>query len=513
MSFQITKTDYLSFRFCRKDLWLQKNKPDEFKKSPPSAFQLEIIKEGTEVDKEAQNLFEAGFEIQGSQDEAVAETNFHLNNELKDKILFQAAIKIDNYYIRTDILKWNQKLKGYELYEVKATTKIKREKFNNHIYDLAFQHNVCKLSGLKIVKIGVIYLNSKYKKLGEINYQELFKKEDITKEVVEISKDVEEEMQLMNDYLAGPEERFCECRYRTRNENNHCGTFNYSNPDVPNYSVHDISRISSKKLFYLVEENLLDIKDVPETLKLSNNQELQVRSAQVNKPIINYEDISIFLDKIKYPIYFLDYESYLPAIPWFNNYGPYQNIVFQYSLHVLDEEMPKDADLEWLKKNLKHKEFLHTNNSDPSQAISRSLEKDILRNDGSVIVWHQPFEKGRNKELGILQPLKKQFFEELNDRIIDLKEIFSKGIYVDPEFRGSASIKKVLPVLVPDLSYKNLIINNGADANKIWGKMIKKELSETEIEETVKNLLIYCKQDTFAMVRIWYVLKKLLNDF
>ena len=512
MNFQITKTDYLSFRFCRKDLWLQKNKPDEFKRLPPSAFQLEIIKEGTEVDKEAHNLFEKGIDISGSQDEAVAETNFHLNDEKKPEILFQAAIRVENYYIRTDILKWNKKLNGYELYEVKATTKIKREKFNNHVYDLAFQYNVCKLFGLKIVKIGVIYLNSKYKKSGEINYHDLLKTEDITNEIEEISDLVKEEMKLMNDYLKGPEERYCQCRYRTRNDNNHCSTFNYSNPDVPDYAIHDISRISAKKLSYLVEENILNIKDVPENLKLSNNQELQVQSAQLNKPIINKEEIYEFLSQIRYPIYFLDYESYLPAIPWFNNYGPYQNIVFQYSLHILEKEMPNGANLDWLNENIKHTEFLHQNNSDPSQDITNSLERDILRNDGSVIVWHQPFEKGRNKELGVLQPLKKQFMEEINDRIIDLKEVFSKSMYVDPKFRGSASIKKVLPVLAPDLSYKNLVINNGADANKIWGKMIKKELSEDEIKDTVKNLLIYCKQDTFAMVRIWQVLKNLFDD-
>lgn len=513
---QITKTDYLNFRFCRKNLWLEKNKPEEFEQLPLSDFELEIVKEGKEVDKEAQNLFPEGVCVSGDQDVAVSETNFHLkeldNNENSGLVLFQAAIKVGKYYIRTDILKWNIEKNFWELYEVKATTKIKREKFNNHIYDLAFQYNICLMAGLDIQEVGVIHLSADYKKHGELDYSKLFKTEIVTGEIKEIAEDVKEEMLLMSDYLKGPEENFCQCRFRTRSDKNHCTTFNYSNPDIPDYAVHDVSRISSKKLSQLMDDEIFSISDIPGDFKLSDNQVLQVTSAKLNKPIIDIEKIAEFLDEFQYPLYFLDYESYLPAIPWFDHYGPYQNIVFQYSLHILEERMPSDADADWLSKHIKHEEFLAKDPVDPSLDLVKSLQKNIPANDGSVIVWHKPFEMGRNRELGNLQAHASSYMAQLNDRIIDLKEIFSKGMYVDPKFKGSASIKKVLPIMAPELSYENLPINNGADANKMWGKIIKKEIPESEIAKAQKNLLIYCEQDTFAMVRIWQELKNLFEN-
>jgi hypothetical protein len=118
---------------------------------------------------------------------------------------------------------------------------------------------------------------------------------------------------------------------------------------------------------------------------------------------------------------------------------------------------------------------------------------------------------GRNKELAELQPEAANLMFELNDRIFDLKEVFSKSMYVDPRSKGSASIKKILPIMAPELSYENLAINNGADANKKWGKMISGEMNEDDIEKTKENLLKYCKQDTFAMVRILQELYKIIE--
>lgn len=508
---QITKTDYLNFKFCRKNLWLEKKKPDEFKRHALSEFQLELVKEGQEVDSEAQNLFPDGTIVEGDKDIATAETIYHMEGKVDGTVLFQAAIKNSPFYIRTDIIKWNEKLNGWELYEVKATTKVKKQKFNNHIYDLGFQLNVCRLSGLNIVKLGVIHLNAEYKKSGDINYDELFITEDVTKEVLEIVEIVEEDMKAMVEYLNGREEKFCQCRYRTRNEANHCTTFDYSNPDIPEYAVHDVTRISAKKLLSLVEDEHLDINDIPDTYEFSDNQSLQIQSARLNKPIIDEEEISEFLGTFKYPLFFFDYESYLPAIPWFNRYGPYQNIVFQYSLHILEKAPPADADKKWFDENLKHTEFLATEPRDPSMDMIASLKKDLGTGQGSIIVWHKPFEMGRNRELGDLNPSDASFMAQLNDRIIDLKEVFSKGMYVDPRFKGSASIKKVLPVMASELSYKDLPINNGADANKKWGKMVKGDMTVQEVEKTQRDLLVYCKQDTFAMVRIWEELKKIID--
>ncbi len=493
---QITKTDYLNFRFCRKNLWLEKNRPDEFQRMPMSEFELALLHEGQDVDTEAQHLFPEGIVVRNPKKEDAIEKTAELL-PLK-KTLFQAAIFTEPYYIRADVLRWNDKIAGWEIIEVKATTQVKTEKFNNHVYDLAFQYNVCRLAGLDIKKVSVTHLNSEYKKDGDIDYQKLFITEDITKEVLEIHEKVAGEMDIMISYLNGPEEKHCQCRIRTRS--NHCTSFAYSNPDVPSYSVHDITRINAKKLTMLVDDGCLDITSVPDTLKLSEGQKLQIQTAQRGEPYIDEEKISAFLKSLEYPIYFIDYESYLPAIPIFDRYGPYQNIVFQYSLHILEKPGGQ----------LTHTDFLATiPGHEPSGDLVEKMTRDIGKL-GSIIVWHKPFEMGRNREMAKLNPRFEKFLIEVNDRIVDLKEVFSKSMYVDAKFKGSASIKKVLPVLVPELSYKNLEINNGADANKQWGKMMSGELDQDAKDEVVKNLLVYCKLDTFAMVKIFDFLQKFI---
>lgn len=494
---QITKTDYLNFRFCRKNLWLQKNRPDEFGRFSLSEFELELVKEGQEVDRESQNLFPEGVVVSGSPEKTVLETKKLLGEHAT---IFQGAILHDYYYIRTDILKWNEKLSGYELYEVKATTKVKTEKFNNHIYDLAFQYCVCKIAGIKIVKLAVIHLDAEYQKFGEINYDKLFKKEDVTKDVLGVADEVAQEMSLMIGYLSGPEEKYCQCRYRTRNDSNHCTTFDYSNPDIPEYAVHDVTRINSKKLGLLIESGVLDIKDIPEDFEMSDTQKFQVDAAKRNKPHIDTDAIEQFLKSLVFPLYLIDYESYLPAIPRYDRYHPYQNIVFQYSLHIMDTPGGE----------VRHTEFLATENREPSADLVEKMKKDIGRY-GTILVWHKPFEMGRNREMAKLNPTFEKFLEEINDRVVDLKEVFSKNLFVHPKFCGSASIKKVMPVLIPELSYKHLAINNGADANKQWGKMINGEMTADEKTETIRNLLTYCKQDTFAMVRIYQYLTELFH--
>ena len=137
-----------------------------------------------------------------------------------------------------------------------------------------------------------------------------------------------------------------------------------------------------------------------------------------------------------------------------------------------------------------------------------SILKDNIGDVGSVIVWFESFEKSRNLELAELHPEHKEFLEELNGRVFDLMKIFKKD-YLHPDFHGSASIKNVLPVFLPELSYKSLDIQNGTMALSEWEKMIKGDMSPDDVEKTKENLLKYCERDTLAMVEIYKKLRKL----
>jgi CRISPR/Cas system-associated exonuclease Cas4 (RecB family) len=499
LSMQITKTDYLEYTFCKKNLWLKKHKPELFDGVELSDFEKKIIEEGNLADEEARHLFKGGVLVDSQGDWAVLDTKKYISK--KTPVIFQATFLQNNFFIRADILVYNNIRNGFELYEVKASNDIKRVAPHNYINDLAFQKSVIELSGLSIIKTGVIHLNKDYKRQGKLDYNRLFVIADISDEVELAQDEVKKQMEDMKKYLGSEEEKGCECLYRGRS--NHCTTFNYSNPDVPDYSVHDINRIgASKKLFYdWIDKRIFKIEDIPNPEKLKGIKKLQYDSVILGKPIINKIAIKEELSRLRFPLQFFDYEGFTGAIPMFDGFGAYEQIPFQYSLHIMQED-----------GSLEHREFLITEpKTDLTKPLIERMKKDI-NPKGTVIAWYITYESQRNKKLVELHPNDADFLNQINDNMFDLMSIFSNGYYLDPDFKGSSSIKKVLPVLVPELTYKNLNISKGDQASERWQKMISSETSAEEKEAIKRDLLQYCKLDTLAMVKIYQFLKNLVSN-
>lgn len=494
---RITKTDFLDYSFCRKNLWLKKHKPELFSGLELSDFEKKIIEEGNLVDVEARYLFPGGKLVTGEGDLALAQTKALL--EKKTKVIFQATFSFDVFFLKTDILEYNQADGSFNLYEVKATTKIKTKMGESHIYDLAFQKNIIEKTGLKIKETGVIHLNNKYRKEGEIDYQALFIKEDVSKSVLEIEPEVELLVEQVKEYLlSDEEERGCPCLYRGRS--NQCTTFAYSNPQVPEYSVHDINRIgnSTKLLQEWIDMGVYKIEDIPNPEVLERAKLWQYQAYMDKKAIVDKTQIEEVLAELEYPLYFFDYEGFVSAIPKFDGFGPYEQIPFQYSLHIMSQS-----------GKLEHREFLITEaKPDITKPLVERIRQDI-DTEGTVIAWNVTYEKQRNEKLAELHPQYVQFFNEINRKMFDLITIFTQGYYVDAEFRGKTSIKNVLPVLVPELSYKDLNIAKGDQASERWEKMISGELSLAQQEQIRDDLLEYCKLDTLAMVKIFQFLQRL----
>lgn len=221
-----------------------------------------------------------------------------------------------------------------------------------------------------------------------------------------------------------------------------------------------------------------------------------MRVTKLDEIIIDKESIKNFLNDIEFPAYFLDYESINHIFPPFNHTFPYQQVVFQYSLHVMDEE-----------GNLTHKEYLHDTNTNPAESIIEHLRQDI-GNKGSIIVWNKTFECSRHKDYAKLYPAHASFFEDLNERTIDLADTFSKRLYLDKRLKGKYSIKKVLPLLCPELSYKELGIQEGSTASRSWREAIV-DGTRPDKDQILADLREYCGLDTYAMVAIYEKLNSL----
>ncbi len=494
----ISKTDYLEYTFCKKNLWLRKHKPELFEGVELSEFEKKIIEEGNLADEAARGLFPDGVLVEIVGSNAVPFTKTLLG--AKTKTIFQGGFLWNDFFVQADILRFNEVLDGWELYEVKATNDVKREVPHHHVNDLAFQKTVIENNGVKIVKTGVIHLNSEYRMVGKVNYNDLFIIADLSDEVSEAQVEVQSQMNDLKVCLANPEEKGCECLYRGRNAQ--CPTFAYSNPEVPEYSVHDINRIGgSKKLLYdWIDRGIYAIEDIDNPEALTGSKKAQYDAYMAGKPLIDLEAITEALNELVFPIYFFDYEGYSSAIPRFSSFGAYEQVPFQYSLHILHE----DGEME-------HKEFLIT---EPTKDLTLPLierMREDFGDTGSVISWYKSYESQRNNKLAELHPNHADFLESLNDRMFDLMTIFSNDLYVDARFKGSASIKNVLPVLVPELTYKVLNVQKGDQAVERWEKMINSNTPKEEKEQIAKDLLEYCKLDTWAMVEIYRFLMKLIT--
>jgi hypothetical protein len=268
-------------------------------------------------------------------------------------------------------------------------------------------------------------------------------------------------------------------------------------PELDKYSIYNLSKINANLIGELEDLGIESIGDIPDGIKLTSRQKFQRDSVKKNKPHVDKKKIKEFMDSVKYPLYFLDYETLSSVIPAFDGLSPFQQLPFQYSLHILEKPGAE----------LKHKEYLHKDQTHPAEPLLKRLKEDI-GSEGTILVWYEPFEKGRNTELGELFPEYKDFMEGINARIIDLMTPFSDDWFVDKDFLGSASIKKVLPVLVPELTYKDLDIQEGGSAQRSWMETVLGGKNKEQKEKIMNDLIEYCKLDTLAMVKIFERLQK-----
>lgn len=467
-----------------------------------SDFEKSIIETGNEVEAVARGLFPTGILIEGRDDQSQNETTRLLAEAQaagSPAAIFQPVFLKDGFLAAVDVLQYDPALHSWNIYEIKASNQIK-EKL--HLYDLAFQVDLLRRAGVKVGTINLLHLNPDYVRSGELDIVKLFAIDDVTETVTAMLGEVDTDMLEAQCYLSAEKEPSgpCSCIYKGRSS--HCTTFSYSNPHIPEYSVHDIARIgvSRAKLTELIDGSIYTLDQVPESVKLSEIQANQVATYVTKRPIIRTDKIAEELGSLIFPLYFLDYETFPCAIPRFDGFSPYQQIPFQYSLHIVRSpgEEPE------------HHEFLHEGSDDPVPHLVASLIKDIGK-IGSVIVWNKKFEQGRNEEMARKVPTASAFLKEVNERIYDLMDVFSKQYHVHQDYYGSTSIKYVLPVLAPELSYKDLEIREGGTASQKWNEMTTAGLPLAERAAISTNLRNYCKLDTYAMYAIWKHLTNLIS--
>lgn len=480
-------------------LWLKKHNPDFLPLLDDNTQAM--VDEGRLFESRAEKIFEDAIHLNRDDYASISEWANETRQLMQQGVetILQAAFVYDDYLCIADAITLTAD--GYELTEIKATTSPDKE----HICDLAFQKAVIEYTGTPIVRCKVLHADKDYIRHGAIKIDELTTSTDVTdkvnKEILEATVKMREAVSVMNqEEMPSDSLRFAGLGaakdWRV--------IFRKLHPDIKSYSIYDLASCKGRgmdKLIATLEDDGIElIKDIPDSTKLQAHQRNQVDVTKLGQPAIDKAALKAFMGEIEFPIYFLDYESINRIFPPFDNTWPYQQVVFQHSIYILKED-----------GTLTHEEYLHDTNTNPAPQIIESLER-IIGDKGSIIVWNETFEKSRHNDYAKLYPNKAVFFEKLNDRVFDLMKPFDKRVYQDMRFKGSASIKSVLPVICPELSYKVLGIQEGGTASRSWREAIVDGKRNSEKDQILLDLIEYCKLDTFAMVEIYKKLLGIVNN-
>ena len=490
-----SKSKFVEFCGCHKKLWLEYFKPEEKKEVNNDA---QLIN-GNLVGDLAMNLFGDYYLAETADNNLTLQAeNTKRAIEQNLKVICEAAFLYKNHYCAVDILVNDGD--GYSIYEVKSTTHLDER----YYYDLAYQYYVLTNSGLKINTTNLVHINCDYVFIKELDLNQYFKINDLTKVVKNKFLEVEELLELSDKILNSNKEipsifsstcsKFGGCPFL-----DYCKKFN--NIPLEN-SVFNLYNNRSK--IKQIESGIITFED----LLLNNSKLSPIQKRQIDFALndredcyVDKENINKFLSKLEFPLYFFDFEAFQSVVPQYDNTKPYQQIPFQYSLHILHED-----------GLLEHKEFLGDGFKNPMADIAEAMIND-LNDKGSIIAYNDSFETGRIKELIVSVPQYSKELSLLIDRFVDLADIFQKGYCYNKAMGGSFSIKSVLPALFPDnneLNYKKLEgVHKGDEASMAYINL--PNLNQEEYIQTRKNLLAYCKLDTLAMVRIYEKLLELVK--
>jgi hypothetical protein len=447
----LSKSTYLYGLQCIKRLYLYKK--HYHLANPIDETNQAVFQTGIDVGELAQFLFPNGVNAQGDEpyhsEKTAKQTAALLANH---DVIYEAAFIYNDVICAVDILV--RKNNTYYAFEVKSTTKLKPQ----HIEDAALQYYVLSNAGIDLADFSIVVLNNEYVRQGNLNLDALFNPISVLKFLDDKQVFIAENISRLKKVVwlkSIPEVEM----------GGHCNS-----PYECSFTQYCLSQSPQE----LVEEIELD-----------------------NAINVNKEAWVEFSDELQYPLHFFDFESISYALPEFDNSRPYQQIVFQYSLHI-----QKKA-----KSNFIHKAFLGDGVKDPRLALIKQMIKDLGKK-GSIVVWNISFEKTVISKLAIDFPA---FANELlNERMVDLMNPFrpNRKIVLSEAFQGSFSLKAVLPIVAPELSYANLNIQEGGTASFKYGQL--KEMNELEKTQVRQDLLDYCHLDTLAMLKVWEKINELV---
>jgi predicted RecB family nuclease len=479
---RISKSKFVAGVQCLKRLYWQVHQP-ELAAKPDAATEV-IMEQGHQVGLLARQLFPSGVEvgIDGGLDQAIRATRELVANP-EVCAIFESVFEHDGVLVRVDVL--HRRRDGrWRLVEVKSSTSVKEE----HLDDVGIQSRVVLRCGVDLASVCLAHINRNYVfDGGSIDVRRLFKIRNLTRRVQRLQPKLTFQLRAAFTVLSMPKApdtapgKHCMSPVT-------CEFFDRCNPPLPDEHIGYLPRLHASAEEELEEMGVQSIRDVPDDFELTEIQRRAATCVQTGEPWFSTE-LKKELESLSYPLYFADFESVNPALPRFSGMRAYDQLCFQWSLHVQREPGAEPE----------HYEFLATDACDPRREFIESL-CNALGESGNIVVY-SAFESQRLSELAAWSPEYAERIKDIQARLWDLLPVIRNNVY-HPAFAGSYSLKYVLPALVPEMSYAGMQVADGQAAGLAWEALVHGGLDQTEHDCIKKALLDYCGQDTLAMVKL-----------
>jgi hypothetical protein len=479
----------MAYRQCPKRVWLEVHQPDL---RVDTAASQKNFATGHQVGEIAQQLYDpAGL---GTVIEPFAEgidAALALSLTLLDtpQPIFEAGFAAEGAMAFADVMLPLQNTpKSWRMVEVKSSTSVKAI----HREDVAVQAFVARAAGVPLSSIALAHINSKWVYPGGGDYQGLLVENDLTDEAfargAEVQRWIEGAQSAVAQTTAPAIAIGKQCH-----EPYACGFYAHCTSQVPQaeHPIDWLPKPLSKGLVALIAtKGITELRDVPDHL-LSAIQQRIKNVTLTNEAYFDQAGAARVLATHTLPAYFLDFETINYAVPIWPGTRPYEQIPFQFSVHRLSDT-----------GQLTEQAFIDLSGNDPSEAFAKALVA-ACHEPIPIFVYNAGFEKTRIKELAEKFPPLAQALLALISRVVDLLPI-AREYYYHPSQQGSWSIKAVLPALCPDLRYEDLEgVQDGGMAMTAFAEALAPQTTPARKAEIERQLLEYCKLDTYAMVRLW----------
>ncbi len=478
---------------CSKSLYLYNHYKQL--RDPISANQQALFNRGHEVGSLAWQLFDGGVDARADNKFNYTQAFNKTQNLIKKGFssLFEATFQEEGVLVMVDIL--HRKGDHWVAYEVKSSTKVT----HNHVRDAALQCYVLQKAGIPLSDFLILHIDKRYRKQGPIDPEGLFQEKSIINEVLKKQDFIAEQIDHARSVLAKPTVPKIPIGEHCTNPYP-CDFIGYCWRHVPNHSVFELGFLEKETKFELYKNGYETIEQIPADTDFSETVKIQVNSHKTQQPHVQKGKIIEFLSRLSYPLFFIDFEVIMPAIPIFDGTKPYEKIPFQYSLHF------KETD----SKQAEHYEFLAEPGNDPRYTFLTQFLADT-EGTGSIIVFEDQLERRILNKLKALYPACEEEVNDRLERMIDLRHPFKNLHYYHPAMKGNFSLKAIYEALINTDGDQQSGIEHGGIASVIYEQLIE-ENDDVKMAEQKEQLLRYCESDTYALLKIFEALADLINQ-